>query len=101
VQGSTSLVLSNGPATAAGQPSYAIQPLDPSGGGGGGDDPEYCSLGFDAGTPVGVGSVEYSVTSASCQPDGLLFCVGVDCTALQGQKMMMIDYGFLQSKAGE
>ena len=102
VQGSTNLVLSNGPATAAGQPSYAIQPLDPSGGGGGGgDDPEYCSLGFDGGTPVGVGSVEYSVTSASCQPDGLLFCVGVDCTSLQGQKMMMIDYGFLQSKAGE
>lgn len=101
VQGSTSLVLSNGPATASGQTSYAIQPLDPSGGGSGGDDPEYCSLGFDSGTPVGVGSVEYAVTSASCAPDGLLFCVGVDCTSMQGQKMMMIDYGYLQSKAGE
>ena len=100
VQGGTNLVLTNGPATMAGQPSYAIQPLDPSGGGSG-DDPEYCSLGFDAGTPVGVGSVEYSVTSASCQPDGLLYCVGVDCTSMQGQKMMMIDYGFLQSKAGQ
>jgi hypothetical protein len=55
-----------------------------------------------SGDAVGVGSVEYSVTSACCQPDGpALSASAVDCTALQGQKMMMIDYGFLQSKAGE
>jgi hypothetical protein len=98
VQGSTHLILAGGPAIAPGAPSYSIQPLDPSGGG---EDAEYCALGFDSGQTVGVGSIEYSVTSASCQPDGLLFCVGADCTALQGQKFLMIDYGFLQSKAGQ
>lgn len=98
VQGTTHLVLAGGPAISPGLPGYAIQPLDPSGSG---EDSEYCALGFDSGQSVGVGSIQYSVTSASCQPDGLLFCVGSDCTALQGQKILMIDYGFLQSKGGQ
>jgi hypothetical protein len=98
VQGATHLVLAGGPTIAPGLSSYTINPLDPTGGG---EEAEYCSLGFDSGQSVGVGSIEYSVTSASCQPDGLLFCVGADCTALQGQKFLMIDYGFLQSKAGQ
>jgi hypothetical protein len=98
VQGATHLVLAGGPAISPGLSAYAIQPLDPSGSG---EDSEYCALGFDSGQSVGVGSIQYSVTSASCQPDGLLFCVGADCTALQGQKILMIDYGFLQSKGGQ
>jgi hypothetical protein len=97
-QGPTHLVLAGGPAISPGLSGYAIQPLDPSGSG---EDQEYCSLGFDSGQSVGVGSIQYSVTSASCQPDGLLFCVGADCTALAGQKILMIDYGFLQSKGGQ
>lgn len=98
VQGTSHLVLAGGPTISPGLSAYAINPLDPSGGG---DESEYCALGFDSGQSVGVGSIEYSVTSASCQPDGLLYCVGTDCTALQGQKFMMIDYGFLQSKGGQ
>jgi hypothetical protein len=99
VQGTTHLVLAGGPVISPALSSFAIQPLDPTGGNG--EEAEYCSLGFDSGQSVGVGSIEYSVTSASCQPDGLLFCVGADCTALQGQKFLMIDYGFLQSKANK
>ncbi len=97
VQGTTGYVLGGGPAMPGGAASFAIQPLDPvplpqD------ELPEYCEVGFGNATPVGIASVEYTVTSAACAPDGLLYCIDADCTALAGQTFVLVDYGFLQSK---
>jgi hypothetical protein len=100
VQGSTSYVISGGPAIGGSSASYIANPLNPipppSD-----ETPEYCAIGFSGGSPVGVASVEFSVTSAECEPDGLLYCIDVDCMALQGQSFMMVDYGYLQSKSSQ
>jgi hypothetical protein len=81
----------------------ALLPLDPYGGpgagGGGSEDPEYCQANLSDGDPTGLGGIQFLVESANCVPDGLLYCVGQDCAALEGETFVMIDYGFLQAQA--
>jgi hypothetical protein len=100
LQGSTSYVVENTPAAARGDADPAIaeplQPTPPVD-----EDPEYCALGMSDGTPVGLASVQYTVTSASCAPDGLLYCIAADCQALAGQTFTLVDYGYLQGQADQ
>ena len=108
-QNGTSMVFFPDPSVVpgAGQtPSnYWFLPLNPApavgggGGGGGGSDPEYCATTLDGGDPTGAGGIAYTVQSADCVPDGLLYCVDSDCDSLAGQTLILIDYGFLKSKA--
>ena len=63
--------------------------------------PDYCEVGFSEGTPSGVATLEFTVLSAQCQPDGLLYCIDADCTALASQTFMMLDYGFLQAASDQ
>lgn len=100
VVGSMPFVVAGIPADPSGVAAFAAQPLDPIPPPDE-EQPEYCAVSFSSGTPIGVATIEYTVTSASCQPDGLLYCLDVDCQALSGQNFQMIDYGFLQAKAGQ
>jgi hypothetical protein len=100
----------------AGSGQFSAQPLvgagsGSSGGGGsggsgggeggeGGTEPQYCQTTLGGGASNGLGGIEYSVQSAACVPDGLLFCVGADCADLVGASIVIIDYGFLQNQAG-
>ncbi len=99
-QGATSFVVAGGPALPSGLLSFAVQPLQPIPPP---DDetPEYCSVAFSEGAPVGVATLEFVVNSADCEPDGLLYCIDADCTALDSQTFLMLDYGYLQSKANQ
>jgi hypothetical protein len=97
LQGGNAYVLGAGGPTTPGAVSCVIQPMGavpptPD------ETPEYCAVGFSSGSPVGLASVEFSVTNASCEPDGLLYCIAADCSALAGQSFVMVDYGYLQSK---
>ncbi len=73
-------------------------PQDP-GGGAAGEEPEVCLMQLSDARPDENGSVSYTITSASCQPDKFLYCDPVACTGMNGQEIVMIDYGFLQSKS--
>lgn len=99
IEGTTKFMLAGSP-TMGSAGSFTIQPLSPVPPPGD-EDSEYCKIGLSDGAPVGLASVEFSVTTADCEPDGLLYCIDVDCTALAGQKFVMVDYGYLQSKAQE
>jgi hypothetical protein len=85
----------------------SLQPLNPlgsgggsGGGGSGGDDPEYCETTLGEGDPSGTGGIAFRVESADCVPDGLLYCLPTECTSLEDQVLVIIDYDFLQAKAG-
>ncbi|MSR46106.1 MAG: hypothetical protein EXS13_03420 [Planctomycetes bacterium] len=99
-EGTTSFMIASGPAMPGGASSFVaapLQPIPPPND----EDPEYCSVAFSDGTPAGVATLEFSVTAADCEPDGLLYCIAVDCTALAGQTFLMLDYGYLQGKLAE
>lgn len=98
IEGTTSYLLAATPAMAGGGSDFTIQPLGPVPPLGD-EVAEYCSIGLSDGTPVGLASVEFSVTTADCLPDGLLYCIDADCSALAGQTFILVDYGYLQSKA--
>jgi hypothetical protein len=98
VEGATEFVLAAGSAAPGSGSTLVAQPLalvPPPGD----EIPEYCAVGFSDGTSVGLASVQYDVTSAECEPDGLLYCIDDDCTSLEGQSFLLIDYGYLQSRA--
>jgi len=100
VQGSTSFVVAGGPALPSGLATFVaapLQPIPPPTN----EESEYCEVGFSDGTPTGVATIEYTVTSAACAPDGLLYCIDADCTALANQTFLMLDYGYLQQKAAQ
>lgn len=65
------------------------------------DEPSYCAVEFSDGTPVGLAAIQFSVVSADCAPDGLLYCIRSDCQSLLGKTFTMIDYGYLQGKASD
>jgi len=96
-EGATNFVVASGGSVAGVGVALVAQPLQPvpppSE-----ENPEYCSIGFSDGVPVGVATLEYTVTSAACAPDGLLYCIDTDCTALADQTFLMLDYGYLQAK---
>ena len=100
IQGATSYVVAGGPTLPGGLPTFVaapLQPIPPPNN----EDSEYCEVAFSDGTPTGVATIEYTVTSAACQPDGLLYCIDADCTALANQTFLMLDYGYLQQKAAQ
>lgn len=63
------------------------------------EDARYCKLTLDAGDPTGLGGIKYTVQSGECIPDALLYCVDADCKGQVGKEIVLIDYGFLQTKA--
>lgn len=100
IQGATSFVVAGGPTLPGGLPTFVaapLQPIPPPNN----EESEYCEVGFSDGTPTGVATIEYTVTSAGCAPDGLLYCIDADCTALANQTFLMLDYGYLQQKAAQ
>ena len=99
-QGGSNYVLAGGPTMPGGAASFVINPMSPVPPPAE-EVPEYCEVGFGEGTAVGLASVEYTVTSAGCEPDGLLFCIDADCDALGGQTFTLVDYGYLQDKADD
>ncbi len=90
------------PATPPSTASFAGVPLTPpmTFNLGGDEDPEYCRANLGVGDPIGVGAILFEVEDAECKPDGLLYCVDEDCEALEGETIVTIDYGYLQSRAG-
>jgi hypothetical protein len=100
IQGATPFVVAGGPTLPGGLPTFVaapLQPIPPPND----EDSEYCEVAFSNGTPTGVATIEYTVTSAACEPDGLLYCIDADCTALANQTFLMLDYGYLQQKAAQ
>jgi hypothetical protein len=100
IQGATSYVVAGGPTIPSGMPTFVaapLQPIPPPTN----EESEYCEVGFSEGTPTGVATIEFTVTSAACAPDGLLYCIDADCTALANQTFLMLDYGYLQQKAAQ
>ncbi len=94
----------------SGMASFSALPLDtvrdeiPGGDGSGSllsesteDDPQYCQTSLTAGASSLSGGASFTVSTAQCVPDGLLYCTGADCSAMAGQSMVFIDYGWLQS----
>jgi hypothetical protein len=100
VQGATDYVIAGGPAVAGTAATLGMAPLEPIPPPDE-DDQDYCAITLSDGTSVGVASVEYQVTSAACEPGGLLYCVSADCGALAGQTFVLVDYGYLQSLADD
>jgi len=96
VEGATHFVLAAGPVDPGGGGALTTQPLPPIPPP---DDevPEYCAVTLSEGKSVGLASIEYEVTDAGCEPGGLLYCIDADCTALAGQTILLIDYGYLNS----
>ncbi len=100
VEGATAFMIAAGPSTPTGAALFVAQPLQPippphE------ETPEYCAVDFSDGTPVGVATLEFVVTDADCEPDGLLYCIDTDCTALANQTFLMLDYGYLQAKSDQ
>ncbi len=97
VEGATNFVVAS-PGSVAGVAAALVaqplQPVPPPAE----EQPEYCAIGCSDGVPVGVATLEFTVTSAACAPDGLLYCIDTDCTALADQTFLMLDYGYLQGK---
>ena len=44
--------------------------------------------------------MRYRIIGANCVPNGLLYCLAEDCEALEGAVIILVDYGYLQGKAG-
>jgi hypothetical protein len=82
------------PGVGAALVAQPIQPIPPPND----EQPEYCAIGFSEGEAAGVATLEFTVTSSACEPDGLLYCIDADCAALDGQTFLMLDYGYLQSR---
>jgi len=100
IEGFTDYLIAGGPVLAGAAASLGMQPLDPIPPPDE-EDQAYCAISLSDGTSVGVASVEYQVTSAACEPGGLLYCVTADCASLSGQTFVLIDYGYLQSLADD
>lgn len=99
-EGATSFVIVSGPSVPGIGMALVAQPLQPIPPPTF-EQPEYCEVGFSDGVPVGVATLEFTVNSAQCEPDGLLYCIADDCGALADQTFMMLDYGYLQGKLGQ
>lgn len=99
-EGATCFVVAAGPTLPTGAAVFTAEPLQPIPPPDE-ETPEYCAVDFSDGNPVGVATLEFVVTSAQCEPDGLLYCIDTDCTALANQTFLMLDYGYLQAKSDQ